>query len=165
MQIHDRIDGWSVEMIIAIDPGPLVQSFVIFDGKRVVSSGNVSVKELCIILQENPGLLAACEYIDCMGMAVGSETFATVFNIGRLYSAATIMRLIPRRDVKLHLCGNNRAKDSNVRRALLDKVGPTGTKKQPGPCYGVSEHLWSALAVAVTAMDCEQTGNEVIPTA
>ena len=149
-------------MILAIDPGPVIQSFVIFDGKRVVSSGNVSVDELCVILRENPGLLSACEYIDCMGMAVGSETFSTVFNCGRLYAAATIMRLIPRRDVKLHLCGTCRAKDTNVRRALIDKVGVVGTKKAPGPCYGVSEHLWSALAVAVTAIDCERTKNEVV---
>ena len=150
-------------MILAIDPAPLIQSFVIFDGKRVVSSGNVSVEELCVILRENPGLLAACEYIDFMGMAVGSEVFATVFNVGRLYSAATIMRLIPRRDVKMHLCGSHRAKDANVRAVLLDMVGPVGTKKQPGPCYGVATHLWAALAVAVTATDCERTKHEVIP--
>lgn len=150
-------------MLIGIDPAPLVQSFVIFDGKRVISTGNVSVTELCVILRENPGLLAACEYIDCLGMAVGSETFSTVFNCGRLYAAATIMRLIPRRDIKLHLCGTHRAKDANVRQALIDKIGPVGTKKQPGPCHGVATHLWAALAVAVTATDCEQTKNEVIP--
>lgn len=150
-------------MLIGIDPGPLVQSFVIFDGKRVVSSGNVSVEELCVILQENPGLLSACEYIDFMGMAVGAPVFSTVFNCGRLYSAATIMRLIPRRDIKHHLCGSHRAKDANVRAALIDKVGPVGTKKQPGPCYGVSTHLWAALAVAVTATDLERTKHEVIP--
>jgi hypothetical protein len=151
-------------MLIGIDPGNVVQSFVIFDGNRVVSTGNVSVEELCVILRENPDLLAACEYIDFMGMAVGSEVFATVFNVGRLYSAATIMRLIPRRDIKLHLCGSHRAKDANVRQALIDKVGPVGNKKAPGPCYGVATHLWSALAVAVTATDCEVTKNEVIPT-
>ena len=151
-------------MLIGIDPAPIVQSFVIFDGKRVVSSGNVSVDELCVILRENPGLLAACEYIDFMGMAVGSEVFATVFNVGRLYSASTIMRLIPRRDIKLHLCGSHRAKDGNIRQALIDKVGPVGTKKAPGACYGISTHLWSALAVAVTAIDCERTKNEVMPT-
>lgn len=149
-------------MLLGIDPGPSVQSFVIFDGKRVVSSGNVSVEDLCVILRENPGMLSACEYVDCMGMAVGSEVFATVFNIGRLYASATIMRLIPRRDVKLHLCGTCRAKDTNVRQALIDKVGSVGTKKQPGLCYGVSTHLWSALAVAVTATDCERTKHEVI---
>lgn len=149
-------------MILAVDPGPIVQSFVIFDGNHVVSTGNVSVEELCVILRENPGLLAACEYIDCIGMAVGSEVFATVFNVGRLYSSATIMRLIPRRDIKLHLCGSHRAKDANVRQALIDKVGPVGTKKHPGPCYGVANHIWSALAVAVTATDCERTKNEVI---
>lgn len=150
-------------MILAIDPGPEVQSFVIFDGKRVVSGGNVSVEELSAILRDNPGLLTACEYIDFIGMAAGAQIFATVFNCGRLYAAATVMRLIPRRDIKLHLCGTHRAKDANVRQALIDKVGPVGTKKNPGPCYGVSSHLWAALAVAVTATDCERTNHEVIP--
>lgn len=150
-------------MILAIDPGPVIQSFVIFDGKRVVSSGNVSVDELCVILEENPGLLAACEYIDFIGMAAGKEIFSTVFNCGRLYASATIMRLIPRRDIKMHLCGTHRAKDANVRQALIDKVGPVGTKKHPGPCYGVATHLWAALAVAVTATDVDKTSHEVIP--
>jgi hypothetical protein len=55
--------------------------------------------------------------------------------------------------VKMHLCGNQQAKDKNIRQALLDKVGPVGVKKTPGPCYGVKSHAWSALAVAVTALN------------
>jgi hypothetical protein len=63
--------------------------------------------------------------------------------------------LMFRREVKLHLCGQARAKDPNVRQALIDRFGPgrekaIGTKKQPGPLYGVSADVWSALAVAVT---------------
>lgn len=40
--------------------------------------------------------------------------------------------------------------DSWVSSVLLDYVGPKGSKKQPGPCYGVKSHAWAALAVAVT---------------
>ena len=61
------------------------------------------------------------------------------------------VRLVYRKDVKLHLCGSPRAKDPNIRQALLDKLGPVGTKRQPGPCYGVKSHAWAALGVAVTA--------------
>jgi hypothetical protein len=46
-----------------------------------------------------------------------------------------------------------RAKDQNIRQALIDRLGPPGTKKNPGPTYGVTSHMWSALAVAVTAHD------------
>ena len=40
---------------------------------------------------------------------------------------------VKRSAVKLHQCGSNRAKDANVRQALIDKMGPPGTKKAPGP--------------------------------
>jgi hypothetical protein len=61
--------------------------------------------------------------------------------------------LVFRRDVKLHLCDSPRAKDGNVRQALLDRLGPQGTKKAPGPTYGVKSHEWAALAVAVYGWD------------
>jgi hypothetical protein len=44
-----------------------------------------------------------------------------------------------------------RAKDANIRQALIDKIGPQGTKAQPGPTYGIKSHSWAALAVAVYA--------------
>ncbi|MBV8782506.1 MAG: hypothetical protein JO353_14005, partial [Phycisphaerae bacterium] len=51
-----------------------------------------------------------------------------------------------------------RAKDGNIRQALIDRFGPTkeraiGKKKSPGPLYGMSGDCWSALAVAVTYAD------------
>jgi hypothetical protein len=58
--------------------------------------------------------------------------------------------------VKLHLCGSSRAKDPNVRTALLDRfggAGAKGTKAAPGPLYGIAADLWSALAIAVTWTD------------
>jgi len=58
--------------------------------------------------------------------------------------------------VKLHLCGSARAKDTNIRQALIDRYGGSaaiGKKAAPGPLYGVSKDVWSALAVAVTAAD------------
>jgi hypothetical protein len=151
-------------VILGIDPGPIIQSYVVFDGKRVIASGDVPLAEMVrLIYQDHSEFMIAIEHIDCMGMAVGSETFHTVFNSGRMFSVAAVCRMIPRRDIKIHLCGSNRAKDSNVRQALIDKVGAVGTKRKPGPCYGVSNHLWSALAVAVTATDLDRTPNEFFP--
>lgn len=151
-------------MILAIDPGPIIQSYVVFDGERVIAAGDVPLAEMVrLIYQDHSELLIAVEHIECMGMAVGKEVFTTVFNSGRIFSAAAVCRMIPRRDIRMHLCGSNRAKDSNVRQALIDKVGAVGTKRKPGPCYGVANHLWSALAVAVTATDIVQTPNEFFP--
>ena len=67
---------------------------------------------------------------------------------------------LTRRAVKLHLCGSARAKDTNIRAALIDRFGGTGgrraavgLKASPGPLYGIRSHEWAALAVAVTWHD------------
>lgn len=60
---------------------------------------------------------------------------------------------LPRRAVKLALCGDSRAKDANIRQALIDRFGGSaaiGRKAAPGPLYGISRDVWSALAIAVT---------------
>jgi hypothetical protein len=102
----------------------------------------------------------AIEWIESYGMAVGQDVFRTVFQIGRMQQQLGAVRLIPRRDVKLTLCGSARAKDTNIRQALIDAIGPVGTKKNPGPLYGVTGHYWAALAVAYTASRCEPTDHE-----
>jgi hypothetical protein len=40
-----------------------------------------------------------------------------------------------------------------VRQALIDRLGLQGTKKAPGPTYGIKSHEWAALAVAVYGWD------------
>jgi hypothetical protein len=65
------------------------------------------------------------------------------------------VKLVYRKDVKLYLCGSLRATDANIRAALLDRFGPgreiaVGTKRAPGPLYGIKGDEWSALAVALT---------------
>jgi hypothetical protein len=89
-------------------------------------------------------------------MPVGKEVFDTAKVIGVFRAARQDYGSwleIDRRTIKLTLCGNARAKDSNIRQRLIDLYGPVGTKKNPGPLYGVKSHLWSALAVAVVASE------------
>jgi hypothetical protein len=96
----------------------------------------------------------ACEWIESYGMAVGQEVFRTVAGIGWLAGTiGTEVRLVPRKSVKMHLCQSMRAKDANIRQALIDRCGVVGTKKAPGPLFGVSSHYWAALAVAVYAAE------------
>ena len=94
------------------------------------------------------------------GMPVGREVFETCVWIGRFQQAwhdPEAVRLVYRRDVKLHLCGSPKAKDGNIRAALIDKLGPVGLKSAPGPLYGVKSHAWAALAAAVTAAETPRT--------
>lgn len=143
-------------MILAIDPGTVQSGWVLFDGLRAVAAGinaNEVVLGLCASCADGRASVLAIEKIEGMGMAVGKETFETVHWSGRFYQAWPGLRVarITRREVKLMLCGSMRAKDPNVRQALIDELGAPGTKKAPGPTYGVSSHAWTALAVAFVA--------------
>lgn len=96
----------------------------------------------------------AIEMVASYGMPVGREVFETVRWIGRFQQAwrdPESVLLIYRKDVKMHLCQSMKAKDTHIWQALIDKLGPVGTKAAPGPLYGVKSHARSAVAVAVTA--------------
>lgn len=149
--------------LFAIDPGPLTSGYVVLDAGRVVDAGAEAANhDLLRWVQAGQDCdILALEMIAGMGMTVGQTTFDTCKWIGRFQQAwrdPEAVHLVYRRQVKTFLCGNQQAKDPNVRQALLDIFPGTGggerpqigTKAKPGPLYGVSSHAWSALAVAIT---------------
>lgn len=147
---------------ISLDPGTTVTGWCYYEDGKVCGSGvmdNEDALDMVLGFAQEPLCLhhtLAIEMIASYGMAVGREVFETCVWIGRFIQAwhtPDAVRLIYRKDVKLHLCGTPRAKDANIRQALIDKLGPQGTKKNPGPTHGVKSHAWAALAVAVTAAD------------
>ncbi len=94
------------------------------------------------------------ERVASYGMPVGETVFETVFWSGRfaqklLFASCHVDRM-KRIEIKNILCHSSRAKDGNIRQVLIDKIGLQGTKKNPGPTYGMSGDLWAALAVAVS---------------
>lgn len=158
-------------MIVGIDPGPRESAIVAFseDGVyRAVDVENDRVVQEVVDCHEwidaGEGFTVAIEWIESFGMAVGASTFETVFAIGQIAARLTWnnyrLRLVPRRDVKLNICKSPKAKDANIRQALIDRFGKVGTKKNPGPLFGISNHRWAALAIAVTAFDLPKTDNE-----
>ena len=111
-------------------------------------------------------VIVAIEQIRSYGMAVGATIFDTVHWSGRFHQYVLDLAkdeptvqviLVPRRDVKMHLCHTNKAKDVNVNTALADKYGGMkvckGTKANPGPLYGIAGDMWAALALAVTVRE------------
>lgn len=148
----------ATRITIGIDPGPRESAVVVWDGATVLSARDVPNAAMPHAVAGIDATIA-CEWIESFGMAVGREVFETVFAIGTFSQHATL-RLVPRRDVKLHLCASPRAKDGNIRQALIDRCGPVGTKKNPGPLFGIAGHRWAALAVAVTAHDLAATDHE-----
>ena len=142
--------------IFAVDPGPEESGWVLYQNGLVFASGVSDNDTLMKVLHQyrNDSRLLAVEMIASYGMPVGREVFETCVFIGRLIEAwAGKFRKVYRQDVKLHLCKSNKAKDGNIRQALIDKLGPQGTKKCPGPTYGIKSHAWAALGVAVTAAE------------
>jgi hypothetical protein len=144
--------------ILAIDPGPEVSGVVVISPDRKVVSANILAnQEIVSALRTGTAYSfphVAIEMIASYGMPVGAEVFETCTWIGRFEEAYVHSDLTARyfrKDIKLHLCGTNRAKDGNVRQALIDLLGPPGVKKNPGPTYGIKSHTWAALALAIYA--------------
>ena len=165
--------------VLAIDPGSEKSAWLVYNATRHVvvldRMGIVPNEDLRARLREERVQSAdylAIEMVASYGMAVGVTTFETCVWIGRFVEAwGGAFALLYRRrtnppfpTICMHLCKNHRAKETNIRQALLDRFPATGggktpqigTKKQPGPLYGVTSHLWSALAVAVTWADTQQ---------
>lgn len=153
--------------MLALDPGTEQSGLVVYDGARVERAGVFDNGTLLEALRHGGelrerycGEVLAVEMVACYGMPVGAEVFETVVWIGRFLEAwqPHPSERLYRRDVKLHLCESARAKDANVRAALIDRFGPgkrkaVGLKASPGPLYGVRSHAWAALAVAVVYCD------------
>ena len=154
-------------MILAIDPGNEKSAYVVLeDDLRPGEFGKVScahVRDIVIptLVDLYPGITLAIEMVASYGMPVGREVFETCFWAGMFWQAAAVSekRLIYRMDEKLNLCHDSRAKDANIRQALIDRFasgtpnGGKGTKKEPGWFYGFSADVWQAYAVGGTCAD------------
>lgn len=147
--------------ILAIDPGPKRSAIIVWDGYDILEKGlcpNDEARDFVRRWMQPDQCLdaAVCERIASYGMSVGQDVFETCFVSGRFQQIADVavsFYWLERREVKMHLCNSMKAKDTNIRQALIDRLGPAGTKKNPGPTYGIAKDLWAALAVAVTFYD------------
>jgi len=143
------------ERILALDPGSDKTAFVVFEDS-VREFGILPNEEMLERLKENcfgGATRCAIEMVACYGMAVGREVFQTCVWIGRFSERTSLpVTLVYRKDVKMHLCHTMKAKDANIRQALIDMIGPQGKKASPGPTFGMSSHTWAALGVAITAL-------------
>lgn len=154
-------------MILAIDPGNRKSAYVVMDKDlRPLEFEKTENEELLAripqLLDRYGDLSLAIEMVASYGMPVGASVFETCVWIGRFWQACIALprkALIYRIDEKLALCHDSRAKDANIRQALIDRFAPgvpnngKGTKKNPGWFYGFSADVWQAYAVGVTCAD------------
>lgn len=139
----------------AIDPGSEKSGWCLYEPGRVIDSGvHVNHDMLAWVRAGQSADVLAIEIAESFGQKVWSQVFTTTRWAGRfqqVWRDPDSVVLVTRSQVKLELLGRRAGDDKAIRQALLDRVGLPGTKKAPGPTYGVSGHAWAALAVAVTA--------------
>ena len=148
--------------VLAIDPGNQQSAWCMIDVE--------TLKPLSFCKEENQVVLTAVKHLSydsiviervaSYGMAVGRDVFETCEWVGRFTQAARVPPdYVYRQEEKLHICGDSRAKDTNIRRALIDRFAQhdikngKGTKKNPDWFYGFSADVWAAYAVGITYIE------------
>lgn len=140
-----------LDRVLAIDPGNIDSAYCFLLGSKIGAFGKIPNADLLDLLRDQNYEHIACEMICSYGMPAGASLFDTCVFIGEIIARARQrVTLIPRIQVKSHICHSGKATDSNIRQALIDLFGPPGKKSAPGPTFGVSTDVWSALAIAET---------------
>lgn len=153
-------------IILAIDPGTTESGFVFYDTEKKLplESGKIDNEKALLLIEVCSFDKLAIEMVAHygLGMPAGKTVFETCVWIGRFWQAYVHKEplkdpvIIYRKQVCLHLCGSARAKDANVRQAIIDRHGgdrstAIGIKANQGPLYGFKADAWQALGVAITA--------------
>lgn len=156
--------------VLAIDPGNIRSAYCL-----------IAAESLCPLeygIEENEALReilrdklytkwptqVVIEMVASYGMPVGEEVFDTVRWIGRFEERCNQIcgnypALVKRMEEKMHICHSSRARDSNIRQALIDrfaqhdKKNGRGTKNNPDWFYGFKKDIWSAYAVGLTYIE------------
>lgn len=154
-------------MLIAIDPGTTESAVVILAENYVpMAFDKLANEDLCHMLAAyGRGDTVVIERLASYGMPVGREVLETCEWVGHFarigMASGARVEYLYRRDVKLHLCDDSRAGDTNIRRALISRFAKhdlragKGTKNNPDWFYGFRADMWQAYAVGVTWMDME----------
>lgn len=153
-------------IILAIDPGNVMSAYCLMDSDyKPLDKGKVKNADLLAYIEENgSGIdVLVVEMIASYGMPVGAEVFETCVMIGMIEHLADRLKIpherVFRKEEKLYICLDSRAKDANIRHALIDRFARfdkqrgTGTKKVPDFFYGFAADMWAAFAVGTVYLD------------
>jgi len=180
--------------VLAIDPGPSCSALVLWNGTQIVDH-KYEANELMLLYLHSyfntitpiNSVAMVIEQVKSYGMAVGETIFDTVFWSGRFYEAWNGSKfLLPRLEVKMHLCHDSKAKDTNIRQALRDRFGEPFYKEimmnsdgvvkykaginkgkpkmvtLPNKTYdSIAGDEWAAFALAVTWYDTKRVGGNL----
>lgn len=145
--------------VLAIDVGTTETGacLIEYPSYRPVDFGKLDNEELMNIVGNGNYDILVYEEFQCYGMPIGQSTIKSITWNGRYIQKALdlgkTVDFVYRKDEKINLCKTMKAKDSNIRQALIDRFGEVGTKTSPGFFYGFKKDIWSAYAVGVTYLD------------
>lgn len=144
----------SRKVLLAIDPGTTESAYVVYCG-TLWQFGLLPNEKLLEEIKVSTCTHLCIEEMRSYGQTVGIEVFQTIFWAGRFAQAFNggPFCLLTRGDVKLHLCQDARAKDKDVREALIYRFGGPEQTKKGGVLHKVAGDMWAALGVAVTWWD------------
>lgn len=161
--------------VFAIDPGNNLSAYCVVDVEtlRPLDFGKIPNEQLRDYIREfnfKEDDRAVVEMIQSFGMGVGAEVFETAVWIGRFCERLDRKMVHPvarvyRMEEKMHICHDSKAKDSNIRIALIDRFARhdfkfgRGTKKNPDFFHGFAADIWSAYAVALTFIETKMEAN------
>lgn len=147
--------------VLAIDPGTNTSGVVTYRKDGTISGAcpdmlNADVLEFVQSLAHE--FVIAVETMEnTYGRSIDMQTILTLEFIGEIKERCRahngFMVRCPRSKVTHAICRSYKAKDKDVRAELISRFGEPGTKKNPGVTYGISSHAWSALAVAIYAVE------------
>lgn len=152
--------------VLAIDPGNRESAYALIgQDRRPLAFSKLPNQDLLGLLRDGgfEAEFVAVEMVAAYGMAVGADVFETCVWTGRFAEALDYVgydtMLVKRHPVKMHHCRSAKAKDSDIRHALVDRFAPgtrnygKGVKDAPGWFYGFHDDVWSAYAIAVYVAD------------
>lgn len=147
-----------VNIILAIDPGNENSAYsLMYSDYRIIDKGLLDNETLLIKIKNMKFDKLIIEMVASYGMSVGATVFDTCVWIGRFIELCVEQKIpyerIYRIEEKMYICHDSRAKDANIRQALIDRFGEVGTKKNPGWFYGFKKDIWASYAVGVTYLD------------
>lgn len=168
MELLDKNCG---PLLLGIDPGTTQSAYALYAVGAKAASLSKKADNLVILNDlKNLSFVAdfmVMEQLKAYGHASDSLFFTAMWT-GRFISAwlsgdkeGERYTLLPRKTIVAQLCGTVRAKDKDVRMALVDyftsigakqgggKIPVIGTKKSPGTLFGYSQDRWAALSAAV----------------
>ena len=158
--------------ILCLDVGTLESGYCIVDYEtyKPIEFGKIKNEELLNIVKTKKYDELIYEEFQSYGMPIGMSTIKSITWNGR-YIQSALDRNIPinficRKDEKLNICGSLKAKDTNIRHALIDRFAKhdfkngKGTKDNPDWFYGFKADIWASYAVAVTYIDKKKNRGE-----